>query len=178
MPFVLPDDPVSGQIAPVTWGDAVRDALNYLANPPACRVYHNTTQAYADATEATQAFNSERWDTDGMHSTSVDTGRITIRTAGLYIVGFTGSFDAGNDYVNTFAFLRVNGTTYVQLGAEGRSIVGISAQQVSVHTVYRFAVNDYIEVRALQNNSAGASRNMTSGGNFSPEFYATWIGLG
>ena len=51
MPFVLPSDPVSGQIASVTWGDAVRDALNYLANKPSCRVYHNATQSLTDSAD-------------------------------------------------------------------------------------------------------------------------------
>lgn len=31
-------------------------------------------------------FDSERWDTDGMHSTSTNTGRLTCVTSGLYLV--------------------------------------------------------------------------------------------
>lgn len=179
MPYVAPAAVTSGAvISKTTFGDVVIADLNFLANPPACRVFHNTTQSYTDAVEASQAFNSERFDTNSMHDTVTNNTRITFNTAGLYIVGFTGTFDAGADYANAYAFLRLNGTTYIEIGTEGRSVVGIAAQTVAFKTLYKFAVADYVEVRALQNNTAGAARNMTSGSNFSPEFYAVWVGLG
>lgn len=165
-------------VTAAVWNQDVVDNVAFLANPPACRVYHNTTQALTDGNEGSVTFNSERFDTAAMHSTGTNPGRITIPTAGLYVVGFTGTFEAANDYVNCYAMLRMNGSTYIAMGAEARSTVGLNAALVTVHTVYKFAASDYVEVRVMQNNSATATRNLTSGANFSPEFYACWAGLG
>lgn len=178
MPFVLPSDPVTGATAPVTWGDAVRDGLNYLANPPACRAYHNTTQSLTDNTETTVLFNAERYDTDTMHSTSTNTGRITFNTAGLYVVGFLIEVAAAADYTLCYTSLRLNGTTPLFEDVSYADPVAAANVHLGGTTVYKFAAADYVEIRAYQDNTANAARNITNAANRSPEFWATWIGLG
>jgi hypothetical protein len=152
--------------------------IKFLANPPACRAYHNTTQSVSDGTPAFVAFNSERYDTDTMHSTSVATDRITFKTAGLYVVQFNGAFVASNDYVSSFAGIYLNSSMFIGLTNGGAAVTGLNDLYLSVSTVYKFAVNDYIQAQVMQNNSGSAAKNLMGGAAFSPEFSATWIGRG
>lgn len=91
MPFVLPSDPVTGQIAPVTWGDAVRDDLGFLANTPYAIASRNSAQSIGNAAWTLVTFTVEDRDTDTMFSTGTG-DRITVVTAGLYHVGFQVGF--------------------------------------------------------------------------------------
>lgn len=176
MPFVLPSDPVTGQIAPVTWGDAVRDGLNFLANPPSVRVYHNASQNLLTGTDTAVTFNSERWDTDTMHDPAVNPTRITFKTAGLYVVqaGIRIQFNA-TGYRQLY--FRLNGPTNF-VGAYELHDAEVNSSQPDIFTmstIWKFAVNDYIELMALQNSGATLTIDSATG---SPEMAATWIGTG
>lgn len=156
----------------------VRDNISFLANPPACRVYHNANQNITNGIgNQVVLFNSERYDTDNMHSTVTNTGRITFNTAGIYVISFSGVLFAATDYTYSECYVQMNGTTPILLGAK---IYGPTHNSPSLFAggTYKFAVNDYITVQLGQANAAAASRNLLSAGNYSPEFSATWIGLG
>src|ERR1044072_384655 len=155
------------------WGGNIA----FLANPPACRVYNSSAESIADHTLVTVTFNSERYDTDTMHSTSVNAGRITVKTAGLYVVSFSGEMAAANDYTYVGALLILNGVTYIASHFT-RSDGGVAPPRFTVTTTYKFAVNDYVEVHIWQDNAANTARHLNASGNYSPEFSATWIGLG
>lgn len=58
----------------------------WLADPPACHVYHTITQTIPFDTWQTLFFNEERYDTDSMHDTLQNTSRITFKTSGIYLV--------------------------------------------------------------------------------------------
>lgn len=156
----------------------VRDNVGFLANPPACRVYHNSNQSVNDNTLTLVAFNSERYDTNAMHDPVTNNGRITINTAGLYIVTFNGRFPAAADYEVADCHLRLNGSTYIANNSGGRSKAASADLLFGLTTVYKFAAADYIEIQVHQDNTANTARNLEAQGNYSPEFSATWIGLG
>lgn len=157
----------------------VRDNISFLANPPACRIYHNTTQAIADATQTTVTFNSERYDTAAMHDTGTNPSRITIPVAGLYQVGFVAEFAAGTDYLALLSRCLMDGATIIGQSQVSRhdSGDGISAS-TSFGFTYKFTAAQYIEARVYQNNGANVARNLLSSANCSPEFWATRIGIG
>lgn len=180
MAYSSPATVVTGTTITSAWGNSVKTAADYLANPPACRVYHAATQAFASGTEASLAFNTERFDTNTMHDTVTNNGRITFNTAGLYIVGANIEFAAAADYNWAYAYLRLNGT-----GTVGSQSVGdydtSDAVRLNPCGVWKFAVGDYIEVRAAQNNAAAASRNVNAGtatNGIACDFFAVWLGLG
>ena len=181
MPFVLPSDPSPGNVAPASWGDAVRAGLNYLANPPACRVWHNTTQSIPHAASTGLVFNSERYDTDSMHSTSSNTGRITFNTAGLYLVQFHAQMQTAADYTLVEFFIRLNASPIICLATIGTHASPTDGPAQSVSAVYKFAVGDWIQPHIFQVNSAAAARLVNAGtavNQFMAEFSATWVGLG
>ena len=176
MPYTSPADVVTGTTISSAWGDSVKAATDYLANPPACRVFHNAAQSVTDNSQLILAFNSERYDTDSMHSTVTNNSRITINTAGLYVVTAHVEFGAGT-YDFASVAIRLNGATFIAIH-DAPSTSGIYGNSRSVSTVYKFGANDYVEVRVFQDNAAAAARNVNVAGNYSPEFAATWIGLG
>ncbi len=178
MPYVDPqtvNNPTAGAVAPAAWGDAVRDAVQFLANPPKCRVYNSAAISHATSgTAQALTFNSERYDTDTMHSTSVNTGRITFTTAGTYDLFATVAWAANVTGFRQIYF-RLNGTTIIAI-ASVMAITSAGEQTFqSLATTYAFAATDYVELVANQNS--GGALNVVAVGNYSPEVGATWVSL-
>ncbi|GAI27174.1 unnamed protein product, partial [marine sediment metagenome] len=55
-----------------------------------CKVYSTSSQTIYDGAPANLTFNSEDYDTDEMHDLVIDPERITIKTAGIYLITFHG----------------------------------------------------------------------------------------
>lgn len=179
MAYSAPSTRTTGDlITAAIWNQDVVSNVTFLANPPACRVYHNTTQAVNDATTITVAFNTERFDTAAMHDTATNNSRITFGTAGIYLVSFTGLLTARTDYLAVWAGIRLNGTTSICEQYTGTNTDNVTPNAITLSTIYKFAAADYVEVRLYENNSGSANPNLLSTGNTSPEFSACWIGLG
>lgn len=187
MGYTAPTTRASGYlVTAANWNTDLVDNITFLANPPACRVRHSANLSITDSTltelgvtaGTTACFDTERYDTASLHDTVTNPGRITIPVAGIYLVSFNGHFVSRNDYFQIYADLRLNGTTTIATANIG-SFNGVTlSPDIEAHTQYKFAVNDYVTVRVYQDNNANAAANLETQGNFSPEFSATWIGLG
>lgn len=175
MPYTSPATVVTGTTITSTWGNSVKTAADYLANPPACRVFHSTTQSATSAVALTLAFNSERYDTNTMHDTVTNNSRITMNTAGLYLVTAHVAF-AANATGQRDLYIQLNATTYIAM-ATTPSIGAGGETFLSVATAYKFAAGDYVIARVFQ-NSGGALNVNGSSVAYGCEFSATWIGLG
>lgn len=179
MAYTTPTTRSTGHLVTAAeWNTDLVENIKFLANPPACRVCHNANQSVGDGAAITVAFNQERFDTDSMHSTSVNNNRITFNTAGLYLVSFVGHLASAADYVSVWAGIRLNGATPIVEQFQGTLADNATPYAINISTVYKFAAADWIEVRFYQNNSASAARNLLVTANTSPEFSATWIGRG
>lgn len=150
-----------------------------ITNPPACRVYHSGDQNVTSGAELTLAFDSERYDTDTMHDPSSSNSRITFNTAGLYVVTGHATIqnDVDTDHRRAYLSIKLNGSTVIAVQLVGRLDLNVQPH-ISVATVYKFAQGDYVELIALQQNTDSDTRPVQALGNFSPEFSATWIGVG
>lgn len=171
--YVTPSTQSASSVIPTSRLNAYKTALDHLAqNKAHCRVYNNATQSLTTATLTALTFNSERVDVGGMHSTSVNTSRITVPTGegGWYDFGGNVEF-AANVTGDRRAYLRVNGTTYVAVAATP-ALVGGSTSFLNVTCKYQLAAGDYIELVAFQNS--GGALNSAVSGNYAPEFWATW----
>lgn len=148
-----------------------------VTNTPACGVTHSANQSITDNTETTVAFDTERFDTNAMHDNVTNNSRITINTAGVYIVTFTGRFATAADYDLVTFRLKLNATT--NIGVHSQRGTGLNTfQQFTVTRTYKFVVTDFVEATVYQDNTANAARNLELLGNISPEFTACWVGLG
>jgi hypothetical protein len=142
-----------------------------------CRVTSTASQSINDNTTTTVTFDDELWDNDGMHSNVTNNSRITIVTAGIYVVTFQGRFASANDYVEVYATLRLNGGTDIALGPYVVTTTAIPPK-VLVTTTDEFVAGDYLEVQVLQNNSANVARDLALLGVASPIFSAARLGSG
>jgi hypothetical protein len=163
-------NPSTGGIAPASWGDQVRDNLEFLIDPPACSVFHNTTQSIANNTIVTLSANSENYDNDAMHSTVTNNSRITIVTAGRYLIGAEVAWAAVATTISDARLLQliVNGTTgYNILQGPAHSGGGSGSVYCGFRTLPLVA-GDYVEVRVRQ--QSGGALNVTL-----DEFFATFL---
>lgn len=144
-------------------------------SPPACRVYHNTTQSISNGVVTPLAFNSERYDTDTMHDTVTNNTRITINTAGLYLITGNIVFVTDTDYLRRAVLINLGATTIAQ---QETSTPSNANEFLSIATVYKCAVNDILTLNVFQTNTSANANNVSAVSNLSPEFTATWLGLG
>jgi hypothetical protein len=132
------------------------------------RVYNSANISVANNAVQALTFDSERYDTASMHSTSVNTSRLTCTVAGWYAIGAHAIHDANATGVRGL-YIRMNGATFIGPveGPAGATAARGTAQ--TVVTVYQLAVGDYVEAWAFQNS--GAALNVLALGNYSPEFW-------
>jgi len=178
MPYTSPSTVVTSTPITSAWGNSVKAATDYLANPPACRVFNSVDINLADNAFTTLTFDSERYDTDSMHSTAATTDRITFNTAGLYVVSGTVNFTSAADYALIALFITLNGTTPPIAAHYGQNTAVATDPTITLTTVYKFAAGDFVILRAFQDNTANVTRAAKRVANYSPEFSATWIGTG
>jgi hypothetical protein len=139
------------------------------------RVYNSANISVANNSWQALTFDTERWDTDTIHSTTTNTGRLTCFTAGTYIIIGHASFAAnvaGNRGLRFVADIS-DATVYLhtQLGlgafAAHNTVGGIS-------TLAQLSVDDYVTFEAYQNS--GAALNVLASAQVSPEFMMMRLG--
>lgn len=144
-----------------TYFDTLYAALNGFKG---ARVYNNANISIADSTFTVLTFNSERYDTNSYHSTSSNTGRLTVPAAGKYLIIGQIAF-AGGAGVRGVQ-IRLNGTTTLASNFVN-PVTGASTDLIVV-TEYELAASDYVELVVYQNS--GGAINVLLGANYSPEF--------
>jgi hypothetical protein len=138
---------------------------------PSCRVTNSANISITDNTLTALTFDTERWDTDGMHTLTGSTGRITVATGGKYLIGAHISW-ADNATGRRQLALRKNGSTVT--AATEQAIVATSTFQ-SIATLDLLGPGDYYEVRVFQNS--GGPLNVSALTALSPEFWMQWVSM-
>jgi hypothetical protein len=136
-----------------------------LSGSIGARAYNSANISIPDTTVTALTFDSERWDTDSIHSTSSNTGRLTCTIAGKYLIIANIRF-ATNSTGTRAVNLRLNGSNIAgvtQAGATGSNIC-----LMHVSTIYDLAVGDYVEVTVQQ--TSGGNLNVEASSPISPEF--------
>ena len=174
MPYVAPRTwVVPDAITAARLNQDLRDNVAFLANPPKVRAYNSAAISTTTATATLITLDSERYDTDTMHSTATNTGRITFTTAGTYRYTARIAFASGaGDYREVK--IRLGGATDIDL--DSRGVAGGGNYTTCICTgEYAFTAGQYIEMFAYQNS--GGNLNVVVAGNYSPEFSAVWVSL-
>jgi len=158
-------NPATGTVAPASWGDAIRDALEFLIDPPSCSVFNSAALSVANNTITNLTANSELFDNNGMHSTVTNTDRITAVTAGRYLFFATVTF-ANNATGARLLQFQKNGTTAYNV-TQGPPVSGRDTDFSGVRAIDMVA-GDYVVVQVRQ--ESGAALNVTL-----KEFGATYL---
>lgn len=137
------------------------------------RAYNSADISISNNSLTPLTFNSERYDTDTIHSTGSDTGRLTCKTAGKYLIVGQIEF-AANTSGRRILEIRLNGTTNLAEIEHHPSQTGSAPTGMNILTIYDLSVNDYVELLVYQ--SSGGSLNVNAVANYSPEFMMSKIG--
>lgn len=140
-----------------------------LSAQPAARVYNATNQTLTTGILTTLLFGSERFDSDGIHDTVTNSGRLTAVTSGLYAITGQANF-ATNATGSRSLGIRLNGTT--ELAQDERPSSGATPTSTTLTTYYRLNAGDYVELLAQQNS--GGNLDVTATGDSSPAFSLVW----
>ena len=155
----------TGEVFTAATLQQARDNEEFLIDPPACSVYNSASVNQASGTTLTVlSANSENYDNDSMHSTSSNTSRITIQTAGRYEVGMVVSWAASGTGNRAHAFL-VNGTDAFVVDL--RSGTSTNSTSISGSRTLILEEGDYVEVEVFQTSGSTLAATLV-------EFYAVF----
>lgn len=145
-----------GQPFTATFWNTAAAISELMLNPPAGRLVQAVAQSMPDNTLTAITFTTEEYDTDGFHSTSVNTARITPTVAGIY--QFHGAYYtlAQTTGVATDCSFRLNGTTQIPSGDRG--LEGNLTHSKSAHCQIEMnGTTDYVELMGLQDSSGAVN---------------------
>ena len=149
----------------------VTGSVAYLSSPLSptgfdigARVFNSTGIVIDNTTETSLTFDSERWDTDGIHSGS--SSQLYCNTAGKYYISASAYFatDAGGSL--RILRIRLNGTTII--AEDWRPDSSSGHQKLEANCVYKLNEGDYVVANVYQNS--GGPLAIAYIANSSPEF--------
>lgn len=173
MPWTTPETAVAGQVLTAAYLNTNLVAnTNFLFSPPMVKCIRSTTAAYTNATALAWP-DADEYDTDSMHDTVTNNTRITIKTAGVYVIttGFFITF--GGTLTFATPWFTKNGNRIIT-GYVGPVSAGSNYRFTLSHTE-KCAVNDYLEAGV---DLTGATSPQQSFNAFNSYFAASWIGSG
>jgi len=136
------------------------------------RVRATASQAIPNATWTVLLFDAEHWDDDSLHSLVGNPERLTIRTAGVYLIAVQARF-AANPSGTREVQIQLNGTTTLVLADCLASTQANGLVYLNLATIWKLGSDDYL--RAVVYQSSGAALNVESSGALSPAFMAARI---
>ena len=137
------------------------------------RVYNSGNIATGNGVWTILTFDSERYDTDVIHSTLANTERLTCKTAGKYII-IGQAYFAGSTTGSRGMKIDLNGVTVIA-DIIVNTVVALSGICILVvSTIYDLSVDDYVTLSTFQ--LSGGALNVVNSPNLSPEFMMGRIG--
>ena len=149
-----PPRPVDDAIIDTPWGTWVHDCIVGLASRPACAVYDLGQTAAGAGADVVLLAPLELYDNDAMHSSS-PSSRITIKTAGLYVVSAVCQFDAHATGRRQLKIRTDGGTAVIVQSAEP---IPTSPITLSGQLVLKLNQNQYVE--PVVNQNSGTTLNV------------------
>mgnify|MGYP001615564739 CR=1 FL=1 len=128
-------------------GLSLADGVLKVADANSARVYNNANQTITTATVTALTFNSESYDNGALHSTSINTSRLTAAVAGRYLVhGFV--WFNSNTTGQRQARLHKNGTVVTHAIVPGSAVAIV----IHVSDILDLTANDYMELCVYQDS--------------------------
>lgn len=136
---------------------------------PSCGLSNSANQSIPNNTATTLTFDTES-DNDGLHSTSSNTGRITIQTPGVYQFSGLVSFAANATGVRGLT-CRIGET--LNIWQDLRSTASAGSTVIPISFNYPCSYGDIFDLQAYQ--TSGGALNSSYQAFLSPSFSAQWI---
>jgi hypothetical protein len=150
------------------WGSAAGQTFS------GCLIYPSTTRNnYLSAnTTTTITFDSELFDTDGFHSTSTNTNRITVPSgkAGYYAVSGCVMTTTNTD-ANSLGIYK-NGTRFFSHDYTGNG----GNEAVFVNGMLNLSVGDYVDLRFYSGSNAKTLYGNSDTGDYTVNLFVQYLG--
>lgn len=130
------------------------------------RVVNSTTQVIPTSVDTVITFDTETHDTNSMHSTVSNTGRLTAVVAGTYVISGSVEFETGGSGERNI-YIRLNGLTHIAKAGQGGGTT-VDITNFTISAVYQLAANDYVELVAR--HEGGVNRTIFRTANTTPIF--------
>lgn len=156
LPVPNPRTAVAGEYETAAYFNAIRDAINFLANKPMAVLYQGTAQSFTTGSAAAVTFDSTTTDTYGGHSNSTNNTRYTAQVAGWYWVYGTVSW-SNTSGGNRNTTINKNGSQVAQFGSAVPSASSTVFPQVDAAALVQMNVGDYVEVVGYQDSGSTVS---------------------
>ncbi len=151
--------------------DSANKRINVSLGAPAVRVYNSGNVSIPDSAETAVTWDTEDFDTDGSHSVSANTSRLTAPIAGTYIIMAKIGWAAHATGLRNVV-IRYNGATRIDDVVDNPP--GASTFRQAIITSYHLAAGDYVECMAWQ--SSGGALNVERDANRFSWFSMVWQG--
>jgi hypothetical protein len=123
---------------------------------------NNGTQSIPNSTATALTLGAEYWDTEGMHSTSASTSRVTFAVAGVYLVGASVAWEANATGTRALLIRGDGSTNIAQVTTPANSGSYATVQSLCIPIMATAA--SYVE--ALVTQDSGGALNATTGATF------------
>jgi hypothetical protein len=139
-----------------------------------CRLYKTANQTMTTGTWTTITYDAESFDTNGFHSTSSNTSRITIPSgkAGYYLINARINIDANATGARLGRFTVNTNELFAGIEVAGSSAAGC---KYTLSTIQNLAVGDYVEFLCLHNTGSNLDFVGNSGAAHN-EFSVQYLG--
>lgn len=137
--------------------------------PPYAHVYQSTATSLTNAAWTTIGFNAETADNDGMHDNTTNNSRLTIQTAGLYLVVGQVAFATTSSTGSRSVQVTLNGTTYLINSTPASAL----AHTQIVTGFIQCTAGQYLELKAY--HTYGSAMNTTTGSTGATQLQARWM---
>jgi len=151
LPVPVPRTFSVSEIETAAYLNTIRDALNFLLNPPFAIVTQATPQTVTSGAQPVITFDTTIIDTYGGHSNVTNNSRYTAQVAGWYQVTVTAAY-AANATANRAVQTAKNGT--IQTRGQEVLFTPTAANTATIQATSKISlvVGDYVEAIAFQNS--------------------------
>lgn len=176
MAYTVPTTRSDGDVIGASgWNTDITDNITFLADPPRVSAYRSSDLAITTATETIVTLNAETYDTDTMHSTSSNTGRLVAATAGLYECSLRVYFELNTTgYRWCRIYLNGVGVTVVDEAVQENPSSTL-ATSLYCHVEQYLDVGEYVEASCY--HTRGANLNLLGTGSRLTRFTARWVAV-
>lgn len=129
---------------------------------PMCRVTGSANQAVASGALTGLSWDTETYDSTGIHSTSANSSRLALTSSGLWMIGVQVDLNASSGAGSRVVQLRLNDTTTIGEQTQGPAV---DAAIVQCHAPYlATSTTDYVTALVFQ--ASGSTGSVTSSSFF------------
>lgn len=162
LPVPVPRTYTVGETETGAYLNSLRDALNFLLNPPSATLVQVTTATtLTTATWGAIGYDSSTFDNYGGHSNSTNNSRYTIQATGKYLVGGAAAFSA-NATGNRGAKVMKNGAVIQGPYTLGPTSSTRAMSASSSGFIVPCSTGDYLELAGFQDSGGNLATTITT----------------